>query len=79
MKLIFGTLLLSASGLLSGCDQLGKELATLYPNDPVTIVFSPGYEVAIDSKPIGIYGFDTCPKADAAMEKFFGPAPNCPA
>lgn len=76
MKRIYGAFLLGASILFAGCDQVGKHVAALVPAKPITLVFPPGYQVAIASQPVGVYGFDVCPKQAPFMKAVFGSAPN---
>lgn len=70
-------LLLSAAAVvgLTGCDKLRDYFTKTAISHEPTLVFSPGFKILIDGKPVPVTGFDDCPKADPVMNKIFGDDP----
>lgn len=60
--------------LFAGCDGSVEKLGAILSDEPMTVVFAPGYEIAIDGKPAKVFGTDICPKEDRAMNVLFGPS-----
>ncbi len=75
MRQIVGFITVVAGAMLVGCDQV-KALGSSLSDEPVTVVISPGYAVAIDAKPVSVFGFDACPKPDPATSEYLGLAPK---
>lgn len=74
MKKIVVVALLSGM-VLTGCDEVEK-VGSIVSGEPMTIAFAPGFQIAVEGKPVAVSGFDPCPKQDPAMTKLFGPAPT---
>lgn len=60
--------------MLAGCDGAVEKMTELFPTEPMTLVIPPGYEIAIDGKPVKVFGHSLCPKEDASMRFLFGPS-----
>lgn len=60
---------------LAGCDRTEK-IGAIMSDEPMTLIFTPGYEIAVDSKAVQIHGGDICPKQDRAMNVWFGASSN---
>jgi len=71
-RIIFMVALAFAS---TGCDKV-EQIGSILADEPVTLVFAPGFEIVIEHKPVVIYGRDKCPKREVAMVKIFGSAPT---
>ncbi|GMG94693.1 hypothetical protein ACUXAV_004953 [Cupriavidus metallidurans] len=74
MKTIVVAALLSGM-VLTGCEEVEK-IGSIVSGEPMTIAFAPGFQIAVEGKPVAVSGFDPCPKRDRAMTKVFGPAPT---
>lgn len=75
MKSVFWTL--STLTLLAGCDAAQEAMdGVAREQQPMTLVFQPGYKMQVGGKPATIFGTAECPKADKFMKALFGPAPD---
>src|ERR1035437_7066745 len=66
------SLVLSVVALLAACDAVTSYYAEMAATNQPTVVFSPGYKIMVDGKPVPIAGFDDCPKTDPIMVKVIG-------
>lgn len=70
-------MLLCLTIAMAGCDlaeKVGSQIAKLAGEEPVTIVFQPGYVVVSGGIPLAIIGQDACPKPDRLMQIIGGGA-----
>ena len=75
MKKVSAAVIIGVS-LLGGCGKEVEKVGAILSDESMTLVFSPGYEVAIDGQPAQVFGNDACPKQDRAMNILFGQSPD---
>lgn len=59
---------------LSACERV-EQVGAILSDAPLPVVIAPGYEVAIDGKPVGVFGFDLCPSKNPGLNQFVGTPP----
>ncbi|KGG86158.1 hypothetical protein P245_20795 [Comamonas thiooxydans] len=72
MKWTIYTAFIAFTAMLAGCDGAVEKVGAVLSDEPMTYVFAPGYEIAVDGKSAPVYGRDECPKEEPAMNVIFG-------
>lgn len=60
---------------LAGCDRV-EQIGAIMLDEQMTLVFPPGFEIAVDSKAVKVHGSDICPEENLAMNRWFGSSSN---